>query len=162
MDLSKPEKEIVKNLVYTCEKYFKINDRVICRNYINYVKWKLGRVKERLGNLHYSVLLDDNTVRKCHVNQMCKVGENIVSQEMCENYDYYVLPENQRNVLSDNGENNNNNQNDSSNDESFYEEAENNQEPVVNANNRVLRNRNSLQLPDKLKNDFIVQMPKKK
>ena len=59
-----------------------MGDRVECRNYINKTKWIFGTVIKRLGNLHYSVLLDNT--RKCHANQMIKIGN--VKADCSPNY----------------------------------------------------------------------------
>lgn len=55
---------------------FTEGERVSCRNYQGKEKWLFGRIKERLGNLHYQVQLDDGRTWKRHVNQLRPIGED--------------------------------------------------------------------------------------
>ncbi|XP_043249938.1 uncharacterized protein K02A2.6-like [Colletes gigas] len=51
-----------------------LGDRVECRNYYGKEKWALGRVKQRLGYVHYVIRLDNGKEWKRHINQIQKVG----------------------------------------------------------------------------------------
>lgn len=73
---------------------FSVNDRVIGRNYYGADKWALGRVKERLGRIHYIVKLDNGKEWKRHVNQLRKVGEVPMQSQNDEEEIDYEPPEN--------------------------------------------------------------------
>ena len=93
LDLIIPCKSVKNNVNENiqCRK-FNINDRVECRNYVGEKKWDFGRVSKILGKLHYLILLDDGRIRKCHVNQMNKIGEKTVNKNV--EFDYYALSDN--------------------------------------------------------------------
>lgn len=64
-----------------------------CRDYLGKHKWALGRVKEKLGQLHYEVLLDDGRVWRRHVDQMRAIGENTEPRENKQvDADFYGPP----------------------------------------------------------------------
>lgn len=156
LDLLRPEKLIKNNVNSNIKtRSFNVNDRVSCRNYIGKNKWNLGKIVKVLGKLHYEILLDNGTVRKCHVNQICKVGEELINREMelSDLDNYYILPDDQIKVLN-NAVSQNSNNNDLIQNDAQAQINNNDNEP------RVLRNRQSLQKPIKF-NDFVVEMPRK-
>jgi hypothetical protein len=56
-----------------------IDQRVICRDYLKKnTKWQFGKIKARIGKLHYLILLDDG--REWHVDQIRPIGNEIASQ----------------------------------------------------------------------------------
>ena len=84
----------------------------MCRNYRGKGKWKIGRVKKKLGKLHYLILLDDGREWKRHINQISKIGEKIKNksqnnQNMQEEDDeyYYIDPGDQIQVINKQSDN---------------------------------------------------------
>lgn len=47
-----------------------------CRNYRPGDKWSFGRIKKRIGKLHYLIQLDNGQIWKRHINQMRLIGEH--------------------------------------------------------------------------------------
>ncbi|EZA62137.1 hypothetical protein X777_03744 [Ooceraea biroi] len=71
---------------------FVVKDRVVCKNYYGTQKWLLGRIKTKLGKLHYIVQLDNGKEWKRHVNQLRKIGEVPIQNEN-EEVDDYTPPD---------------------------------------------------------------------
>ena len=61
-----------------------MRSRVSAREYVHENKWEFGNIKERLGRLHYLVLLDDGRVRKRHIDQLRSVGAGLKSSSTDE------------------------------------------------------------------------------
>ncbi|KAF2882253.1 hypothetical protein ILUMI_23921 [Ignelater luminosus] len=62
-------------------------ESVQVRNYLGKIKWVFEKVLERLGKLHYRVILDDDRVWKRHVDQILKCS--ISSKDDNGKLDYY-------------------------------------------------------------------------
>lgn len=80
LDLVLPtEKEYIQTENKQALIVFEIGKRVSCRNYIGHDKFcseqLFGKVKERIGKLHYQIQLDDGRMWKRHINQMRAIGE---------------------------------------------------------------------------------------
>ncbi|XP_071579209.1 uncharacterized protein [Temnothorax nylanderi] len=58
-----------------------VGQRVACRDYLSNQKWRFGRVKEKLGKLHYLIHLDDGRDWRRHTNQIRKIGEATPNNE---------------------------------------------------------------------------------
>lgn len=54
--------------------------RVAARDYIDRTKWKYGVITEKLGKLHYYVLLDDGRTWKRHIDQLREVGSSLLNE----------------------------------------------------------------------------------
>ena len=63
LNLLKPEPEGKENSSKQ-GIFFQEGARVICRNYVGKEKWRLGRIKRKLGKLHYLITLDDGRIWK--------------------------------------------------------------------------------------------------
>lgn len=50
--------------------HVKWGERVLSKNYGTAEQWKLGTVKEKLGNITYMIQLDSGQIIKRHVNQL--------------------------------------------------------------------------------------------
>ncbi|XP_011876481.1 PREDICTED: uncharacterized protein K02A2.6-like, partial [Vollenhovia emeryi] len=76
LDLLLPtEKECIQTESKPVPIVFEVGKRVSCRNYLGHEKWCFGKVKERIGKLHYQIQLDDGRIWKRHINQMRAIGE---------------------------------------------------------------------------------------
>ena len=152
-DLLKPKKITVKT--YNLDdsiRNFSVNDRVSCRNYLGKPKWIYGRISKRLGKLHYLIKLDNGKICKRHVNQILKIGENVENRQSNEKEEYYSPPEKQLENLDK--------------DIPLIDSLPNCQDQVVDKKpeeeKMKLRDKSLRKLPNKLLNDFVVQIPKKK
>lgn len=56
------------------DNVFLVGERVAVRDYLSKNKWQFGVVEERVGELHYNVILDDGRRWKRHTDQMRKVN----------------------------------------------------------------------------------------
>lgn len=54
---------------------FVAGESVQCRNYSGDVKWKHGRIIQRMGKLHYKVKINDGRVLERHADQILRSGE---------------------------------------------------------------------------------------
>ena len=52
-----------------------VGKRVQCRNYSGGPKWKQGRIAQRIGKLHYKIMLDDGRTWERHIDQILRSGE---------------------------------------------------------------------------------------
>lgn len=90
LDLIRPireEKCIEKSKL---SRYLLCGERVACRNYSTEGKWKFGKVKEKLGKLHYKILLDDGRSWTRHINQIRSIGGDTPTvNSHQENNDFY-------------------------------------------------------------------------
>lgn len=82
-------------------KFFSQKERVACRNYTSHEKWKFGKVLNRLGNLHYRILLDDGRVWFRHANQIRKIGNRIQSTKESKSEDDYYWEDKNENTPVD-------------------------------------------------------------
>ena len=76
IDLMIPSTSTTSKEVTLKIKEFQNGQRVAAREYIKDNKWEFGKVKERLGKLHYLIELDDGRTWKRHIDQMRSVGNN--------------------------------------------------------------------------------------
>lgn len=75
-----PDKKVLKtNDIKDKEifKEFSKGERVAVRDYSGRCKWNFGKVSERLGKLHYNIILDDGRNWHRHVDQIVKSGVHI-------------------------------------------------------------------------------------
>lgn len=89
----KEEKNVEQNNL--C-KYYLSGERVACRNYSTGGKWKFGRITEKLGKLHYKILLDDGRSWTRHINQIRSIGENTPALNASQYDNSYWNDEGQR------------------------------------------------------------------
>ncbi|XP_029053297.1 uncharacterized protein K02A2.6-like [Osmia bicornis bicornis] len=84
LDLLRPKENTVRgnniNKKQETVRELQLGDRVECRNYYGKEKWALGRVKQKLGHVHYIIRLDNGKDWKRRINQIQKVG-NVPIQE---------------------------------------------------------------------------------
>ncbi|XP_065208399.1 uncharacterized protein K02A2.6-like [Planococcus citri] len=67
----KPEAERAKKVDDEKVRKLSMGDNVIARDYSSpKTKWQFGTVSEKLGKLHYNVLLDDGRTWKRHIDQL--------------------------------------------------------------------------------------------
>lgn len=62
-------------------KEFSKGERVAVREYSGRCKWNFGKISERLGKLHYNVILDDGRNWHRHVDQIVKSGVHIENSD---------------------------------------------------------------------------------
>ncbi|XP_024867653.1 uncharacterized protein K02A2.6-like [Temnothorax curvispinosus] len=86
LDLLKPAIEHVKQEAMSEQgiRNFAEGERVAVRDYIHEDKWKFGRVVQKLGKLIYTIRLDDGKIRRKHIDQIRKIGENIASDQLLQ------------------------------------------------------------------------------
>ncbi|KAF2897806.1 hypothetical protein ILUMI_08369 [Ignelater luminosus] len=73
LDFIFPEQKHTNNFKHFLQcRELQEGERVQVRNYLRKKKWVFGQVLERLGKLHYRVILDDDRVWKRHVDQILK------------------------------------------------------------------------------------------
>jgi len=62
---------------------------VAVREYLDKnIKWRFGKIIEKLGKLHYRIKLNDEKVWKKHVNQMRAVGSALTERTLTQILDY--------------------------------------------------------------------------
>jgi len=62
---------------------------VAVREYLDkIVKWRFGKIIEKLGKLHYRIKLNDGKVWKRHVNQMRAIGSALTERTFTQLLDY--------------------------------------------------------------------------
>ncbi|XP_055309141.1 uncharacterized protein K02A2.6-like [Sitodiplosis mosellana] len=81
LDLMLPNEHKQEEEHVNIGKNFNQNDRVAVRDYLSNEKWKFGTVSQKFGKLHYEVQLEDGRNWKRHVDQMRKVGDEIISKQ---------------------------------------------------------------------------------
>lgn len=75
LDLILPiDKESIQTENKQAPIVFEVGKRVSCRTYIGHDKWLFGKVKDRIGKLHYQIQLDDGRIWNRHINQMRTIG----------------------------------------------------------------------------------------
>ncbi|XP_011688649.1 PREDICTED: uncharacterized protein K02A2.6-like [Wasmannia auropunctata] len=78
LDIMKPTKDSNNTAqIHGDKKYREIKEgeRVSCRNYLQGDKWNFGKIKKRVGKLHYLIHLDDGRIWKRHINQIRLIGK---------------------------------------------------------------------------------------
>lgn len=66
-------------------KMFKVGEKVAVREYIGKEKWKFGTIKEKRGDLHHTIVLEDGRIWRRHVDQMRRVGSELAEQDIGQN-----------------------------------------------------------------------------
>lgn len=77
LTLSLPNKPKTITSVNTNKKFreFAVGETVRCRNYSGKIKWKRGRIAQRIGKLHYRVALEDGRSWEQQVDQILRSKE---------------------------------------------------------------------------------------
>lgn len=91
IDLLQPDFNVTRNKHPKASSFrnLEVGTRVIARDYLHDCKWCFGKVIEKLGNLHYIVLLDNGNTWRRHINQLREVGENTyIDTSNVQNYFY--------------------------------------------------------------------------
>lgn len=86
IDLMIPSKDPKGNEIQGKIRELNVGSRVSAREYLHENKWAFGVVKERLGKLHYLILLDDGRVWKRHIDQLRSVGNRVVDSSANETF----------------------------------------------------------------------------
>lgn len=80
------ENDEIKNMKIT---QFEVGESVAVREYLDKnIKWRFGKIIEKLGKLHYRIKLNDGKVWKRHVNQMRAVGSVLTEKTLTQMLDY--------------------------------------------------------------------------
>ncbi|KAF2881215.1 hypothetical protein ILUMI_24961, partial [Ignelater luminosus] len=88
LDFIFPEQKHTNNFKHFLQcRELQEGERVQVRNYLGKEKWVFGKVLERLGKLHYRVILYDGRVWKRHVDQILK--SLISAKDDNEELDYH-------------------------------------------------------------------------
>lgn len=70
LDLMVPSSDPKGSEVQLKIRELSVGSRVAAREYVHENKWEFGKVKERLGKLHYLVQFSDGRVWKHHIDQL--------------------------------------------------------------------------------------------
>jgi len=82
----KIENDNMKNMKTT---QFEVGESVAVREYLDKnVKWRFGKIIEKLGKLHYRIKLNDGRIWKRHVNQMRAIGSALTERTLTQMLDY--------------------------------------------------------------------------
>lgn len=77
LTLNLPSKrKLTTNNIHKKCRDFAVGERVQCRNYSDKTKWKFGKVIQRIGKLHYRVMLDDGRIWERHVDQILQLNKS--------------------------------------------------------------------------------------
>lgn len=89
VDRSDLQRKVTNFNMHKKARNFTLGERVTCRNYNGVIKWKFGRVIQRLGKIHYKIKSEDGRCWEQHVDQMRKTGNqrNYNVEPFTGNYD---------------------------------------------------------------------------
>lgn len=154
LDLLKEKSNFKPDSLYSAGIFFSKGEKVAVRNYYGKIKWLFGTVKERIGDLHYYVELENGTICKRYYGQMRKIGNNLIK---FDELDFYIPYENSiATNLNNNIENVNNEliEESSSNNDNVQNADENEQNIVTTRSGRVSKT------PAYLKDNYVLEEPK--
>ena len=86
-ELLKEKSNFNPDTLFTAEYFFSAGEKVGVRNYVGKDKWLFGTIKERIGDLHYLVELENGTICKRYSGQIVKTGNNLIN---FKDLDYFI------------------------------------------------------------------------
>ncbi|XP_061392860.1 uncharacterized protein LOC133328309 [Musca vetustissima] len=78
LDLLLPNNEVRDPERQKTSRELAVGDAVMARDYMNKLKWKPGIVRERIGDLHYKVRLEDGRCWNRHIDQLRKINGRVM------------------------------------------------------------------------------------
>ncbi|XP_058980999.1 uncharacterized protein K02A2.6-like [Musca domestica] len=78
LDLLLPNNEVRDPERQKTTRELAVGDAVMARDYMDKLKWKPGIVRERIGDLHYKVRLEDGRCWNRHIDQLRKINGRVM------------------------------------------------------------------------------------